>query len=549
MYTFASSFLPSTMPHKDEEKPPYLELKKDLESAENSRIVAALHKLSRMRMSSKQRAFLFPTLVSLVASPSLEVKGAAYSFVSRIVLGDRSLLLLSTNMILKELKYERGYQEPPEERLRRVLALEFISKTDDPEFLGHFEEALRDGLSSQIQEVRRAALLALPSFCRAFGECHKEEITRALESKNFALSGRALRVLVETEKTRPGTWPREELAHYFSWMCANRAGICDGGEDFSRVCYDFVRVLKAKAPLRDTDLPILTAGVAVLPFVKFYVVRELLSFALPCLTLALSEALYASLVSFLGTSDKRDALGAIPALLSRSGPLRLDPAPFFLDASDTREEKKWKIRILSLISDKGSVEEIRSSLYDQHCVFYAVSSLISTGAARKEDIRKALGLHPEAALLALYKEFPFDALLYPTVAKFLGSLFNVRQKEPFLYLAGHILDHVPDEAKRISRIKKGGKKILYGNKEERDQAEEHLEEYVYFLVNLLYRGAISEEECAEEGDRALDTEPFLKRKFLHLLEMVRGGNPKVREVIGYKRVGYRVEGCKDFADQ
>jgi Adaptin N terminal region len=522
MHALTSSLILPAPKRQDD----FSHLKRELEKQGTRGIKKALHRLSRLQMDSKQRAHIFPVVVNLITHSSIEIKGAAYAFLSRIVLGDKSTLLMSTNILLKELRGESG--EAVVNTLSQRLALEFIAKNSDPEFLCHFLPILKRAMGSQIREIRRAALLSIPSLNRAFQEFPVELLLSALRSKDPSISGRALKVVAEN------TIEGVDMTEAFSILCGNREDICEY-EDFSLLFHQIIRKFSS------VPHSCVSGAVSVFPFLRMYVVRSFAERALDHPSGALFEEVLISFLSFLPT-DKTEALEAILWLLERKD-IPVDLKHFLIDSTDTRAEKVLKIKILSKTRESEAVEEVRASLKDVHATFHALSVLIEGGHATKEDIQRAF-VHPDEAVLALYRAFPLPASLLPTASEELLPLFNLRNKEAYLYLAGHLLGRVPEEAKRIGRIRKSKGPVRYGSKDERDSPEEHLDEYLFFLVNLFRRGVLDKDETLLEGGRAFEDEPVLLRKFLNLTSLDKGD---LEEIVGFKRIFRRVEGCQEFA--
>ncbi|KAI5162788.1 hypothetical protein NEAUS04_1149, partial [Nematocida ausubeli] len=74
----------------------------------------------------------------------------------------------------------------------------------------------------------------------------------------------------------------------------------------------------------------------------------------------------------------------------------------------------------------------------------------------------------------------------------------------------------------------------------REKPEEHLEEYMYFLLNMHTRGILSKEECIQQAQTAFSEEMFLFNKFMHLIDLP--DRKHLLELIAYKRVLYKITG-------
>jgi len=527
MYTFSSSFMTSP----SGKKCLFSEIKEKLESQEKSQIISAMHSVSRNRLSLKQKALIFPQIVSMILHASLEIKTIAYSFVLRCMEEDKGLLLLATNTVLQEIRSsETGNTST--HALRKSLAIDFASKIRDKEFLMHFYDEIEKALVSRAEIVRKSAILASPTLFHVFREANTGVLRGALSDRSAVIAGSAVFAIASIEKEARNTFAYEDLEKCVEVLCAFRAQIEESNGSFGVLFSEICRLLRPfpNKELLDKILPSV-------PFLPLYAMRELILSADKFLTRPIAERMSFSILSWSGTEQKTESLELLLLLLGSSS-VKIDPEPFFIAGCDERQHKALKLQILSAIATPSAISEIRLSVRDKECSYNALRALVSLGAAQEEDVKTAFKYCPSSALKALYMLHPLPPALAAAVSSALLSLSNVSEKEAYLFLAGYHLSSVPDEAKRIRRIRNSAGGILYGRKEERERSEEHLEEYLYFLLNFYIRGIFSKEECVKHSKDAFSEEPFLLEKFQHLVEIP--DKKHILELISYKRVSYRI---------
>ncbi|KAI5189075.1 hypothetical protein NECID01_0430 [Nematocida sp. AWRm77] len=528
MYTFSNSLLAS--PGK---KCVFGEIKEGLESGEKKSILEALHVVSRNRLNSRQKALIFPQVVSMVLHPCLEIKCAAYSFVLRTIEIDKTLLLLVVNTVLQEMR-ACGERASPSHALRKALAIDFVSKVRDKEFLGHFYDEVEESLRSSSEIVKKSALLAQPALFRVFGEADFSGIKSALLEKRAGVLGCAVFAVCAIERERKGQFEEEYLVLALRSLCGMRAEVEEAGENFGVL---FSHLCRALRPFPKKE--ILDSLIVVVPFLPLYAVREVILSSGEFLTPSVAERVGLSLCTYLGTEQKSEALELILLLLNSSS-VKLPAEPFFVAGSDGKKEKVLKLQILAFMREESAVAEIRTFLRDRECTFQALCLLISLNLVQEEDLKAGFKYSPSSTLKALYVQHPLPAALSHVVTSALLSLSNVSEKEAYLFLAGYYLSTIPDEAKRIRRIRNSAGGILYGRKEEREKSEEHLEEYLYFLLNLYTRSVLTKEECIKHAGDAFLEEPFLLNKFNHLITLP--DQKYLLELIAYKRISYKITG-------
>lgn len=528
MYTFSNSFLAS--PGK---RCVFAEIRDGLGSGEKKKMLEALHMVSRNRLTAKQKALIFPQVVSLILHDSLELKCGAYSFVLRAIEVDKTLLLLVVNTVLQEL---RGSEErdSPSGLLKKTLAIDFVAKVRDKEFLGHFYDEIELGLKSGAEIVQKSALQAWPVLFRAFPETSLAEVRCALLDQRPGVVGSALQAVCAIETERRGAFEPADLVRALRTLCAKRAEIEEHAESFGMLFSYLCRLLR---PFPNKE--IVDSLIAVLPFLPLYAVRELVLSAAEHLSPSLAERIALSLVSYLGTARRGEAL-AVLRLLQQSTAVKLPVEPLLIAAGDGRLEKTLKLQLLAGVGNSAALAEIRLFLRDKECAFQAMSRLIELRAAHEDDIRAGFKHAPSATLRALYLQHPLPSALAQVVTATLQSLTNVSEKEAYLFLAGYYLTTIPDEAKRIRRIRNSAGGILYGKKEEREKSEEHLEEYLFFLLNFYRREILTKEECIKQATDAFGEEPFLLNKFRHLIDLP--DQKHLLDLIAYKRISYKLSG-------
>ncbi|KAI5185149.1 hypothetical protein NEHOM01_0654 [Nematocida homosporus] len=525
MYTLTNSLLLNGM----EKKKGFEEVRVDLGSGEKGRIMEALHELSRGKLGLKQRALVFPMVVTLIRHQSLEVKSGAYSFILKCLEIDRTLLLLAVNTV----KQEMGSGEEKRIVLNRALAIDFIGKTRDKDFLGHFFDEIEREYDSEMDVLKKSALLATPSLFRAFKEVKKEKVLGCLRSRGGLVTGAAVYAIVEIEKMSRGVFGEVVLMEALDVLCRGREEIEERFENFGLLLVELCRLLRPfkHKEIADKLFPILG-------YLPLFALREVILSAGEYLVGAFGEKLLQGAICFSGTEQKLLGLETILLLFCHQDKIKTMMDPFLIDGCDSKREKMVKLQILSKISGKEAVAEIRAFVRDGESCFCALCLLIELDALEEDDIRVAFKHCPSAALRAFYLKHPLPLKHAEVVRGALSYLSNVVEKEAYLFLSGYYLTTIPDEAKRIRRIRNSAGGILYGKKEEREKSEEHLEEYLYFLLNFYVRGIISKEECIKQAQETFMEEPFLLSKFMHLVDLP--DRKHLLDLISYKRISYRV---------
>lgn len=572
MYTFTSLANIKAARHKAcKPKKEYVRIQEELESGSRAAIKSTLNKISKVKLSQKEESHILLSLINLIVESDVEILSIVYSLINRIVSKDASLLLLATNTVLKEFKREEE---------RRVLAAEFLARTvEDLEFFSHFEEAVVEGIRSGPPRVQRVSLLVLPVLHRLFKDTdYRALVEICLGSSDVGVSSTAYAVFLELlgsslgsslSSSWTGSGSRETVVRLFKWLITNRHLVAEVA-DFSLLFTKTLRALAASPPLLRADGPPEEAGagaaasapltgahststalielvVPVLPYLKLHSIQQfvksvevtssLLSLILPYLT---------SLTTLDSTPHlKGEALALVAELMEREAGKKdwaaVHTHLFYLTPSDSPAEKRLKLKILASLASKEAVDEIILSLTDRDCIPTAVRALLLLNTLKPEHIEKSFSACLNTTLLSLYHEYPLDSKYHSTINTLLSRVYNVREKVPYLYLLGYVSDRITNEARRISRIKKAGAKsrnIVYGDKEERSRAEEHLEEYLYFLINLFLRGVLEEDKVVEEGDSVFESHPYLKKKLEYLLGAAKesgGQGEGVRGVVAYKR--------------
>lgn len=528
MYTFTSSLLAPGITRSSV----FSEIKEGLESRDRKKIMQAFHALSRSKIPAKQKAKIFPKAVSLILHELLEIKSAAYSFVLRSIEIDRTLLLLVVNTVLREINAcEDG--NTPSASLRKSLAIDFVAKIEDKEFLGHFCDEIEKGMEGGAEIVKKSALLAAPVLCKVFKEARIQELKQGLRDGRPSIVGSAISSMVQIERIRKNSFDSEELARALVILCSKRAEIEEACGSFGYLFSSLCRLLR---PFSRKE--VFESVLYVIPYLPPFALRELLLSGAPLMSPTVAERIGASLTSYLGTEHRVDAL-EILRVLFQSLRIKVDVSPYLIDGSDGRREKLLKLDILASISDPQALHEIRTYLKDRDCSYTSLCILVRGGHVQESDVVTGMKYALPATLRALYKEHPLPEQLSDMLSQRLKYLSNVSEKEAYLYLAGYYLSSIPDEAKRIKRIRNSAGGILYGKKEERERSEEHLEEYMYFLLNFYLRKIIGKEECIRQANEAFADEEFLLSKFNHLIGL--SDTEHLSSLVAYKRVSYKMD--------
>ncbi|KAH9386413.1 uncharacterized protein NEMAJ01_1949, partial [Nematocida major] len=528
MYTLTGALIENAV---SAEKSPLQRAKESLSSGEKRLIIKAFHIMSTKSISYKEKAQLFPQVLSLIGHDAIEVKCLAYSFVLRSLRSDSSLLILAVNTVKQEISGDLEYRTPLH-ALKTSLAFDFISKVKDPEFLNHFSYEIEKSFCSSSDIIRKSALLAAPALFAAFRETKTCAIRQALDEKSPVVLGAAISALVSIERQAAGTFSESDLVHCFRVLCKNRQGIEETHGNFPLLFSRLCRLLQASV-----NCSLLETAALVLEFLPLCALKELASMRKELLALPVVEKIANSMSSYIGTRSKTEALECILFLLQTHA-IKLETDPFVATSEDTPKEKILKMHILFRINSSEGLEEIVSSLRDRDCTYNAACLLLEMDALREEDVREGFRCSESSMLRALYTKHPLPEKLSPTVRTALANMSNVSEKEAYLFLAGYYLSEVPDEANRIKRIRNAAHGILYGKKEEREKPEEHLEEYLYFLLNMYVRGVLSKESCIQQAGSAFSDEQFMLNKFMHLVDLP--DKKHLEDVIAYKRVLYKV---------
>lgn len=526
MYTFAETLIKGT----GENRSTLGEVKEGLRSGERKRIMGALHVLSRHKISSKQRMEIFPLVVRLILHNSLEIKSAIYSFILRSIEVDKTLLLLAVNTILQEM--QTATNNTPACAIQRSLSLGFISKVQDKEFLSHFYDEIEKSYKSSSEMVQRSALMCAPTLFRMFQEVDTEVIKGSLTGKGAPVISGAIHAIVEIEKEKKGVFGENTLLQCLSVLCQARTEIEDSFGNFTLLFIELCRLLRP-FPRKEVFENIFPT----LKYLSLFSIREMIISGEKYMIPSLAEKIADSIICFLCTDEKMCALETIHLLVNMCK-VKLNTLPFLITGADDRKEKILKIKIISKISENEGLNEIRAFLRDKDCSFHVACTLLTMDALREEDIRIGFRYCPSSMLKAIYVKHPLPDKHSSTVKEILQSMSNVTEKEAYLYLCGWYLSSIPDEAKRIRRIRNSAGGVLYGKKEEREKAEEHLEEYLYFLLNLYIRGVLSREECLANAQDAFSEEPFLLSKFMHIIDIP--DRSKILELISFKRISYKL---------
>lgn len=528
MYTLTNTLLATKI---STEKNAFIEVKEKLATGEKKKILSAFHSISIRPLSHKEKSQIFPLVLNLIGHDAIEVKCAAYSFVLRAVRGDSSILILAVNTILQEIK-EDFTGKTPSSALRVSLAFDFISKISETEFLNHFYHEIERAYSSTSDIIRKSALLASPSIFKAFKETKIESIKGALQDGNPSVLGAAISAIISIEKHTKGTFSENELVQCFRLLCINRQKIEESHGNFVLLFIELTRILRGFNSAEFIELTTL-----VLEFLPLVALREVSNISKEHITPIIAEKIGRCIVTYIATSHKQDVLDSILVLLQNHS-IKLEIDPFFINQEDTKKEKVLKLHILSLLNSEEGFAEISSFIRDKECVFHAIRLLLKIGILRDEHIRVGFRYCATSMLRAIYTEHPLPEKFSPVIKSHLSAMSNVFEKEAFLFLAGYYLNSIPDEAARIKRIRSSSSGVLYGKKEEREKPEEHLEEYLYFLLNMYTRDIISKEDCIQEAQNTFADEPFLFNKFTYLIDLP--DRKHLLDLIAYKRVLYKI---------
>ncbi|KAI5188854.1 hypothetical protein NEMIN01_0222 [Nematocida minor] len=528
MYTLTNSLIaPAVVPKKSV----FLETKEKLATGEKKKVMDAFHTISTKNLSHKEKAQVFPLILSLIGHSAIEVKCAAYSFILRTVRVDSSLLILSVNTVLQETKEDLA-QKTYSNALKVSLAFDFISKISNADFLNHFSHEIEKGCSSRSDIVQKASLMAVPTLFRAFKETKLESVKQAVQSDSPTVFGASISAIISIEKQQKGTFTEKELLLCFKTLCKNRHKIEGIHGNFSLLFIDLYRLL-----CKFSNSEAIEVAMDVIEFLPLFAIRELFSISQRPLSPIMAEKIASSLISYIGTRHKTDALESILHLLQRHS-VKLEIDPFLINNEDTKKEKIFKLYIVSLLNSKEGLSEIATFVHDRECVFHTTRLLLKHGILKDEHIRLGFQYSPASMLRAIYSEHPLPERFSPVIKASLAGMSNVLEKEAFLFLAGYYLSSVPDEANRIKRIRNSSGGVLYGRKEEREKPEEHLEEYLYFLLNMYTRGIINKEDCVQDAQKTFAEELFLLNKFTHLIDLP--DRKHLLDLIAYKRVLYKI---------
>ncbi|KAI5190961.1 hypothetical protein NEMIN01_1294 [Nematocida minor] len=528
MYTLTKTFIASTsVPQKNT----FSEIKEKLATGEKDLIMDAFHSVSARGLQDREKAQIFPHVLSLIGHDSIEVKCAAYSFVLRTVKGDPSLLVLAVNTVMQEIK-EDFAQTTPSSALKVSLAFDFVSKISDADFLNHFAHRIEKSYTARSDIVRKSALLAAPALFKAFKETKIESIKESLHEPSPVVLGAAISAIISIEKNAKNTFTESELVFCFRVLCRNRQNIEESYGNFALLFTDLCRILRGFSNDEVMEMAALS-----MEFLPLFALKELSDVDSKSFSPLVAERIASGLISYMGTPCKTDALESILHLL-RVQNVKLEVDPFLINCEDTKKEKIFKLHILSLLGSNEGFSEMVSLVRDRECAFHAVCLLLKTGALEDEHILTGFQHSPTSMLRAIYTEHPLPEKFSSVIASILAEMSNVFEKEAFLFLSGYYLSSVPEEANRIKKIRGYSDRALYGKEEEKEKSEEHLEEYLYFLLNMYTRGIISKEECTQEAQMTFAEEPFLFSKFAHLIDLP--DRKHLLDLIAYKRVLHKI---------
>ncbi|KAI5181208.1 hypothetical protein NEOKW01_1427 [Nematocida sp. AWRm80] len=564
------------------------EIKEGLASGSNRRIVESIHLLSKSRLSLKQKSVLFPIIVSLILNDNLEIKSISYSYILRLIEIDSTLLLLVVNTVLQELKANMDVNCPLAS-LKVSMAIDFISKVDDKEFLNHFYDKIESGYSSNIEIIRKSSILAAPKVFALFNETTLGPLLKGLQENSPIILGSTIQSIIAIEQITPGTFKRSDFVLALTKLCLFRQEIEETQEKFAYLFTNLCRVLR---PILEPE--ILSDLLPHLQYMPVHCIRELIYALKPLtqshstttttnstfnkiestqeassnsnelrhldrstlleeesstntslqssightlLTPSLGEKILFGLLAYLGTEYKKLALETILLLLQQVK-VHVVTTPFLINGADQQKEKILKLKILKEIGCSDSISEIRTFIKDSHCTYHSLIFLIQLNLLQEEDILAGFKYNPSSTLRALYISHPIPIKFSNAITNSLSNLSNVSEKEAFLFLSGYYLSTITDEIKRIRRIKNTAGGILYGKKEEREKSEEHLEEYMYLLLNFHSRNILSKDNCIKEANLSFSDEPFLLNKFTHLIQL--NDQSHLKDLISYKRISYRL---------
>lgn len=528
MYTLTNSLIANKMVTK---KCAFVEAKEKLSTGEKKSILSAFHSISVKSMSHKEKSQLLPLVLNLIGHDAIEVKCAAYSFILRSVRSDSSILILAVNTILQEIK-EDFNRKVPSNALKVSLAFDFISKITDTDFLNHFSHIIERGYTSSSDIIRKSALLASPAIFRAFKETKIEAIKESLKETSPSVLGACISAIVSIENARKGTFSEDYLIQCFRILCLNRQKIEESHGNFVLLFISLVRILRNSSNSEFVEISAL-----VMEFLPLVALRELCAIKKEALNSVLAEKMARCMMAYVVTKHKQDALESI-LLLLQAHSVKLEVDSFLINQEDRKREKIFKLYILSYLKDKEGISEISTFIRDKECVFHSICLLLKMGVLKDEHIRTGFRYSPTSMLRAIYTEHPLPEKYSPVVKSYLSGMSNVLEKEAYLFLAGYYLNSIPDEANRIKRIRNSSEAVLYGKKEEREKPEEHLEEYLYFLLNMYTRGIITKEDCVQEAQTTFSDEPFLFNKFSYLIDLP--DRKHLLDLIAYKRVLYKI---------
>ncbi|OAG30543.1 hypothetical protein NEIG_00055 [Nematocida sp. ERTm5] len=528
MYTMTSAIIAGS---STKLKTGFEQIKEFLCSEEKKKILDAFHMISKKGITHKEKAQIFPQILSLIGNTSIEVKSLAYSFILRTVRCDSSLLILAVNTLMQEINSEVELRGPAP-ALKASLAIDFISKITDPEFLNHFSYEIEKRYISETEIVRKSALLAAPTIFRVLGETKIDRIKQSLHEKSATVLGAAISAVISIEMYKPCTFNSEEISLCFKTLCSHRQNIEEAHGNFFFLFSQMCRIIRTN-PSSD----VVETAAQVLEFLPLCALKELSTINQGDLPLAVVEKIANCLICYVGTRHKTDALECILFLLKNHS-IKLETDPFILAPQDTKKEKVQKLYILSLLNTSEAQAEIVACVRDRECVYHAITLLLELGVLKEEHIRLGLQYSQSSMLKAIYAKHPLPEKFSPVIRNALTKMENVLEKEAYLFLAGYYLNTITDEANRIRRIRSSTGGVLYGRPEEREKAEEHLEEYMYFLLNLHTRGILSKQDCIQQAQTAFAEEIFLFNKFTHLIDLP--DRKHLLELIAYKRILHKL---------
>ncbi|KAL8964475.1 MAG: hypothetical protein Q9183_004427, partial [Haloplaca sp. 2 TL-2023] len=138
--------------------PPFLQVKKSLDSRNDREILEGLRRVISMMYRSKPCLPYFSAVVKNVASPNIEIKKLVYIYLLHYAESEPDLALLSINTIQKSLTDQNPQV--------RAMALRVMSGIRVPVISQIVSLAIKRGCADMSPHVRKAAALAIPKCYR-----------------------------------------------------------------------------------------------------------------------------------------------------------------------------------------------------------------------------------------------------------------------------------------------------------------------------------------------------------------------------------------------